>query len=180
MRDGLPLSHLYNLARLGRAGDTVHLAAGPEERAAIARWSAVSSVEQFSADIDIRKTSPSKFVLEIALAADLTQACVVTLEPVRAQIARRFRRELHFSGPVRRGAAAMEHDAVTLDGPDEEEPPEEIESLQYDLAGPVLEEYALSLDPYPRAPGAQFAPKEAVDEPPESPFAVLKKRPSGS
>ena len=55
-----------------------------------------------------------------------------------------------------------------------EEGPEEIESLHYDLAGPVLEEYVLSLDPYPRRPGVEFAPETGPLDRPESPFSVLK------
>jgi hypothetical protein len=55
-----------------------------------------------------------------------------------------------------------------------EEGPEEIQSLHYDLAVPVLEEYVLSLEPYPRRPGVAFTPKSEPSEPPESPFAVLK------
>ena len=38
MTEGLPLSHSYNLARLGNAGDTVSFAADADQRAAIARW----------------------------------------------------------------------------------------------------------------------------------------------
>ncbi len=56
----------------------------------------------------------------------------------------------------------------------EEEGPEEIESLHYDLAGPALEEYVLGLEPYPRAPQVwNFSPRRWL-EAPESPFAVLK------
>ncbi|HEX3753584.1 MAG TPA: hypothetical protein VHV26_00775 [Rhizomicrobium sp.] len=174
MDQGPPLTHVYNLARLGHAGERVRLVAGPEERAAIARWSGVSSVEGLSADIDLKKVSPSKFTLEIALTADLAQACVVTWEPVPAHIERHFRRELHFGGPVRRKVESVVPQTVALTGLEEEEPPEEIESLQYDLARPVLEEYVLSLEPYPRAEGAEFGLEPATEDRPESPFAALK------
>jgi len=55
-----------------------------------------------------------------------------------------------------------------------EDGPEEISSLHLDLAVPVLEEFALSLDPYPRRPGVEFTPKTEDSGPPDSPFAVLK------
>ena len=62
----------------------------------------------------------------------------------------------------------------------DEDVPEEIESLHYDLAGPLLEEFVLALDPYPRAPGGGIsAPPKAADDRPESPFAVLKGLKSG-
>ncbi len=174
MTEGLPLAHSYNLARLGNAGDTVSFAADEAQRGAVAKWSGVLSVEKFETQVDIRRLGPNHFGLEFALDAAVTQACVVTLEPVPARLERRFSRELHFVGPAR-------HKPVTDDsGPDlvldsaEEEAPEEIESLHYDLAGPVLEEYVLALDPYPRRPGVEFTPETGPSDRPESPFAVLK------
>ncbi len=38
----------------------------------------------------------------------------------------------------------------------EEDAPEEIDSLHYDLAAPLVEEFVLAIDPYPRAPGVAF------------------------
>ncbi len=180
MTDGLPLTHVYNLARLGHAGDVVQFTASSDECEALARWSGVLSVEKFSVRVEIKKLSPSKFALDIALTAEVVQSCVVSLEPVPAGIERRFTRELHFSGPARRGAKPPESETISVDMTGDEEPPEDIESPHYDLARPVLEEYALSLDPYPRAKGAEFGLKEPPEERPESPFAALKALKSGS
>jgi len=175
MTEGLPLSHSYNLARLGNAGDEVHFAADPESLAAIARWSGVVSVEKLETRVQISKISPTRFGVIFHLKADVTQSCVVTLEPVASHLERSFERELHFTGPVRHKAPESE---VVLDA-DPEEGPEEIQSLHYDLAVPVLEEYVLSLEPYPRRPGVEFAPKTDLEDRPESPFAVLKGLKSG-
>lgn len=173
MSDPLPFGHVYNLARLGQAGDEVRLAPTAGERAAIARWADILSLEALTADVTISKLSPSRFKLAYRLDADLSQACVVTLEPVTAHIAQAFTRELHFAGPRRRGDHP-ESGGETLVNPDAEEGPEEIENLHYDLAGPLLEELVLALDPYPRRPGAEFAAEEVAPDAPESPFAVLK------
>ncbi len=78
MTEGLPLSHSYNLARLGNTGDEVHFAADADSRAAIARWSGVVSVEKLEARVEIRKISPTRFGLTFHLLADVTQSCVVT------------------------------------------------------------------------------------------------------
>ncbi len=169
----LPLSHGYNLARLGNAGDQVEFCATEAERAAIARWSGIVSLASFEAQVDIAKLAPNRFGLSFRLTADVTQACVVTLEPVKSRMERRFERELQFHGPARhRQPAADSGQELVLDN--EEEGPEEIDSLHYDLAGPVLEEFVLSLEPYPRCPGVEFSPKTRTQDPPESPFAVLK------
>ena len=173
MTEGLPLAQDYNLARLGNAGDEVRIAADAQQRAAIARWSGVVSVERLEVRIEIRKISASRFGLTFHLAADVTQSCVVTLEPVKGHMARSFERELHFVGGSIRHKAPESEPELVLDS-DPEEGPEEIQSLHYDLAVPVLEEYALSLEPYPRYPGVEFAAKTDPEDRPESPFAVLK------
>jgi len=56
----------------------------------------------------------------------------------------------------------------------EDEAPEEIESLDYDLAGPLLEELSLAIDPYPRAPGVTFESPADETRSAEGPFAALK------
>lgn len=170
---GLPLAHSYNLARLGNAGDEVVITADADQRAAIARWAGIVALGSFEAKITISKLSPNRFGLDYRLTADVVQSCVVTLDPVESRMDHSFTRELRFIGPVR-------HKQVDDDsGPElvldsEEEGPEEIESLHYDLAGPLLEEFVLSLEPYPRRPGVEFSPKTEAQERPESPFAVLK------
>ncbi len=169
----LPLAQSYNLARLGNAGDRVAFAAGAAERAQIARWSGIVSVEMFEATVEIAKLAANRFGLSFHLTAEVTQACVVTLEPVKSRVERSFARELHFSAPARhRPPAADSGPELVLDG--EEEGPEEIESLHYDLAGPVLEEFVLSLEPYPRCTGVEFSPQTDTREQPDNPFAVLK------
>lgn len=173
MTEDLPLTHSYNLARLGNAGDLVTITADERERGEIAKWAGIVSLESFEAKIEISKLGPSRFGLSFHLAAELIQSCVVTLEPVKSRMDRSFSRELHFTGPSR-------HKPISDDsGPElvldtDEEGPEEIESLHYDLAGPLLEEFVLSLEPYPRRPGVEFSPQTEGGDRPESPFAVLK------
>ena len=180
MTDTLPLTQPYNLSRLGNAGDTVTFTADADQRAAIAVWSGVLSIDSFSATVTLRKLAPTRFGLDFTVTADLQQACVVTLEPVPAHLETRFSRELLFAGPARRKPDAKPHDKgdesnadLVLDA-SEEEGAEEIESLHFDLAGPVLEEYVLALEPYPRRPGVAFTPQSDASDRPESPFAVLK------
>ena len=173
MSDGLPLSQSYNLARLGNAGDVVTITADDAQRAAIAKWAGIVSLEGFAAKVEISKQGSTRFALAYHLSADLTQACVVTLEPVQSHMDHRFGRELLFTGPARhRPSTDDSAPALVLEG--EEEAPEEIESLHYDLAGPALEEFVLALEPYPRRPGVEFAPQTDEADRPESPFAVLK------
>jgi uncharacterized metal-binding protein YceD (DUF177 family) len=165
-----PLTHSYNLSRLGNAGDAVRIEADDAQRGAIAKLAGVVSLERLAAAVTLTKSSPSRFLLTYHMEADVTQACVVTLEPVPSSIARDFTRELHFVGTGHRLPEGADLELAVSD----EEEPEEIESLHYDLAGPLLEEFLLALDPYPRCPGVEFDAARHADAPPESPFAVLK------
>lgn len=183
MREGLPFSHSYNLARLGNAGDRVRFAADEAERGAIAKWSEILSLEKFETEVELKKLAANRFALSFRLVAEITQSCVVTLEPVSSHLEKSFTRELVFVGMSRNRDVA---DSSSVSGADlvldtdQEEGPEEIDSLHQDLAAPVLEEFVLALDPYPRRPGVEFAPKSPDSEPPPSPFAVLKGLKQGS
>ncbi len=101
MTEGLPLSHSTNLARLGAAGDRVTFAADDAARAAIARWAGILSLERLEVKVELKKLGPVRFGLDFSVTADVTQACVVTLEPVPAHLEHSFHRELHFAGPIR-------------------------------------------------------------------------------
>ena len=171
-------SQSYNLARLGNAGDVVAFVADADQRAAIAQWSQVMALDRFKAQVALRKAGADRFTLDFTLIVDVVQACVVTLEPVPAHLERRFTRELHFTGHIRRKLPPESQGEVVLDS-DLDEGPEEIDSLHYDLVGPVLEEYVLALEPYPRCPGVEFEPPADGMPAKESPFAALKGLKSG-
>ena len=174
MSDRLPLSHLYNLNRLGQAGDEVSFSAADEDRAALARFAGVSRVDLFAARIVLRKPAANRFQLEFTLEADIVQDCVVSLAEVPSHIERRFIRVLNFDPGLKRAKDRPDEDFLQ-----EDDRPEDIDSLHYDLAAPLIEEFVLAIDPYPRAPGVAFEGPKATQAPPESPFAVLKGLKSG-
>ncbi|MGZ5930157.1 MAG: YceD family protein [Rhizomicrobium sp.] len=176
MSEDLPFVHPYNLNRLGQAGDTVTINATDEERIALARFSDLLHVDSFAGRVELKKTAPNRFRLDFTLTADIRQACVVTLVDVPSHIERRFSRDLHFSPASRRAPELPSAEEVSLD---DEDSPEEISTLHYDLTAPLIEEFLLAIDPYPRAPGVEFRPPSEGDKPPESPFAVLKGLKSG-
>ena len=169
MTDRLPFALGYNLARLGNAGDLVVFAAAEAERALIAKWAGIVSLEQFEGRIELKKLEPNRFGLNFNLTVEVTQSCVVSLEPVKSRTERDFNRELHFVGNTRhRVPADQTSPDLVLDAV--EEGPEEIESLQYDLAAPLLEEFILSLEAYPRNPGVKFSTQVAPWNSPKVPL----------
>jgi hypothetical protein len=171
------ISRIYNLNRLGQAGDEVNLDLNGGERselAELAKEASVLEVPEFSARVGLKKISPSRFDLHYHLVAEIIQACVVTLEPLTARIGKDFIRELQYAPNPRR---PVEKEIVITPGDDDL--PEEIESLHFDLAGPLIEEFLLAIDPYPRAPGVAFQAPEGMGAKPVSPFGVLKGLKSG-
>jgi len=164
-------AHRYNLGRLGNSGDKVRIVADEPQRGAIAVLAEALSVPRFEAVVTLTKTAATRYRLDYRLDAEVEQACVVTLEPVSASIARGFSRELHFIGTGPRRPVQVTE--IDLSGGDDEVP-EEIDNLHYDLAGAALEEFLLGLDPYPRAPGVEFTPAPEVPDAQISPFAALK------
>jgi hypothetical protein len=168
-----PITHPYELGRLSQAGDEVVIAPGEEDRARIADWAGVDAVDAFTAKIELRKVTPTRFAFDADLVADIAQSCVVTLEPVHTRIERKFSRDLYLTEAAQHVSKEIEIAPVDDDGR------EEIISLRYDLAMPVLEELVLAIDPYPRAPGVQFEPPPDPDHAESHPFAALKGLQSG-
>jgi uncharacterized metal-binding protein YceD (DUF177 family) len=171
----MSLSRVYNLNKLGQLGDEITLDADEAERAALAKSADVLDVPKFAARIVLKKSGANSFQIHYDLAAEIVQACVVTLEPLVARIVKDFERELHYTPNLRRAAGETE----IVIAPCDDELPEEIDSPHYDLAVPLMEEFLLAIDPYPRAPGVEFQPPEGMTDKPESPFAALKGLKSG-
>lgn len=170
-----PIQHIYDLNRLSAVGDDVVVTAKGDELVQLARWAEVESVTRFEGRIALRRLSTTRFSYEAELSADIVQSCVVTLDPVHAHIARKFARILLLTA----GRPASGSETIVLPS-DADDSPDEIESSRYDLAIPLLEELALAIDPYPRAPGVAFEAPVSGSAPEESPFAVLKKLKPGA
>ena len=163
-----PFSRTYDLADLSDAGDEVVIAPDADQRARLAEWAGVDAVDSFEARVTLRRRSADRFDYDAVLSADLVQSCVVSLQPVRSHLTLDVSRALHlFKFPA--SAKIAQHELA----PASDEGPEEIKDRQYDLAAPLLEEFALAIDPYPRAPGVVFEASTDGDAT-ESPFAVLK------
>jgi hypothetical protein len=169
-----PVQKFYDLSTLSAAGAELTVAAKPDELAGIAQWIGVDGVTKFEGRVTLQKLSQNRFGYEADMVADVVQSCVVTLEPVRSRIARHFARALHLT----HGPAAARLETVVI-SPVEDDSLEEISSQRYDLAGPLLEELSLAIDPYPRAPGVAFETPGAEKDPKDNPFAVLKQLKEG-
>jgi uncharacterized metal-binding protein YceD (DUF177 family) len=166
MNNNFEFSKPIDVMRLPAGGGTYALAASAEERAALAVRFALLSLDRLEAEVQLEPAAGGFYRLSARLSADLTQACVVTLEPVASHIEESF--SLLYGTPD-------DQDEVLLDG--DSETIEPLEGGIVDIGEAVAQQLSLALDPFPRAPGAALAEEADLSDqnPPESPFAALAK-----
>jgi uncharacterized metal-binding protein YceD (DUF177 family) len=113
----------------------------------------------------------SLYRLDGRIRAQVTQECVVTLEPLEATIDAGFQR-LYTPVPPREDRDGADDLDVDTDADD---PPDVLTDEQLDIGEVAAEQLALALDPYPRKPGAEMdgAYSSKGTAPEENPFAVL-------
>jgi uncharacterized metal-binding protein YceD (DUF177 family) len=173
MSDPLPeFTRPLELDRIGEIETTHDFTATVEECAALAERFSLLGIDKLTARLKLRRTRGRALVrLTGHFAADVVQACVVTVEPVPAHIEQDF---AVLYGDIDSGAE------VLID-PEQDTDLEPLPEGALDLGEIVAQELALALDPYPRSPGAALSPaappggEEAAPEKPQSPFADLVK-----
>jgi uncharacterized protein len=146
------------------------LRANDAECAALAERFGIPGIARLSGTLDVTRPGQGPAIRIVGeVTAEVTQTCVVSLEPFTQTVGERFVQRYTFE-------EVAEPPEVFSD-PDAEEPPEPIAGDTLDIGEVLAEQLALALDPYPRAPGVAFGGArfgEAEDAPPASPFAVLK------
>jgi uncharacterized metal-binding protein YceD (DUF177 family) len=145
--------------------------AAPDELARIARALNLVACNALRAEYAISPSIGGRYRLSGRLSAEVTQACVVTLDLVVNPIEESF--DVTFWPPE--DIPAPQSGAVDLD---DEPEPEPIVAGQIAVGRVVFECLAATIDPFPRKPGAALdwqepAPEEPGGAKPNSPFAVL-------
>ena len=148
--------------RIGPGGLEQTIEATAAERAALAVRLGVPEVLALAATFRLSRGAAGRIAARAHLAGRLVRECVVSLDPFTADIAEDF--------SVAFVPEASLDAAIDLEGDDE---------IPYtggviDIGEAVAEQVALTLDPYPRRPGATLA--EAAMSDPALPFAALERR----
>jgi hypothetical protein len=189
-RPGLPFSRPLAVSEVPVDGLKITIRAEEKERAAIASANGLIALTRLEADFRVQRESAEGIALTGTLTADTRQTCVVTLEDFDATIvepiymrfapAAEAERPVHPGKGERRGArrqdsdttdAVRSHHAIDFN----DDPPDPLIGGEIDLGAVTAEFLTLSLDPYPKKPGASFedlAPSE--DASAASPFAKLR------
>ncbi len=171
-----PLSRIVRVDALPRDGETVTIEASAAERAALAAALDLPSIERLHATLTVRRAAKGGARVIGAVAGEVTQTCVVTLEPFPATVEEAIDVRFAPRDEARERRPFEEPETVSLTGEDEPDP---IVDGKIDLGALAAEFFALGLDPYPRKPGVAFEPP-AEPEPETTPFPVLRGEPKTS
>lgn len=146
------------------------LEANAAERAALARRFGLPAIDKLQAKLHLQRVHGGTAIrLSGHIDADVTQTCVVSLEPVQNRVEEDF---------TILYAADAPQDAIAAESDSEESWAEPLPQGGLDIGEVVAQHLSLALDPYPRRaetelPGqpdaAGFAPAK------ESPFSALAK-----
>lgn len=162
--------------QVGREPKRRRIEANVAERARLAERLGLAELNRLVADVELRRRGGGRIELAGELEAELVQLCVVTLEPVPASI-----RE-SFATAFMELPEGVEEAAESVISLDQTEPPEPIRDGSLDLGEAVVQQLAVAIDPYPRAPGAvaDWPGKESEGQAESAgrrPFAGLKMTP---
>jgi Large ribosomal RNA subunit accumulation protein YceD len=165
----------YALDKLGDRPVATAIEASDAERAALAARFGVLAIARLTAKFKIRRARAGRAVrLEGAVEGEVTQACVVSLAPVRQTIREKFV-TLYVPEADLKPIEMDEAGAVSLDAfLGDEELEEALPDGPLDLGEIAAQEFAVAIDPYPRADGAGFKADWGAGAPLASPFADLK------
>ena len=139
------------------------------ERRALAKRFGVLAIDALAAKVSLESRSKGRLIVAKGdLNADVTQSCVVTLQPLPRKVTESFEVRLAV-GPDTEDSPIIDFD------PAAEDVPEPIDGDSVDIGELVAQHLSLALDPYPRAEDAELeakalaAGKVAAD----GPFAKL-------
>lgn len=157
-----PVSFLAHVARLPQKGLPVVIEADQRQRQALAAAHGLQSVEGFRADLMVEPWKRHGVKVLGRVEADITQECVVTLEPLKAHIDEEVE-GLFLPEDSKLGRLGFEGGGEILlaaEGPDG---PETFHGDTIDVGALAEQFFGLGIDPYPRKPGATLDDGDTED-----------------
>lgn len=146
--------------------------ADADQLAALTKEAGIVAIGTFRLNVEALRWRKDGLRIKGEVNAEITQTCVVSLEPFDSEASLSFERRFLPEERIK-----VENEVVVC--VDEDDPPEAYGPSGVDLFDIAREEFILLLDPYPRKPGASF--ETAPDNPSNdestgnNPFAALRK-----
>lgn len=157
-----------HVSRLPQKGMPVRIEADAAQREALARDHGLVSVERYVADLVVTPWKRHGVKVKGRVEGDITQACVVTLEPLTAHIDEEVEGLFLPEGSKlgRQGFEGGGEILLDADGPDS---PETFIGDTIDVGALAEQFFGLAIDPYPRKAGVSLETEPDGAEP-ESEF----------
>ena len=173
-RLGPEFSRPFSPDSLGEDEVVERVEASEAERSAVARRLSLVSLDRLAAVLRIGR-SDGQGVISVAghFEAEVTQTCVVSLQPLGRHLAKDFSAR-YWLEPADAGETGTVDVDAALD-----DPPETLGPDGLDLGEVVVQQLAIALDPYPRRDDAtletlEWDGKKGDEAAKESPFEGLK------
>jgi uncharacterized metal-binding protein YceD (DUF177 family) len=174
MTEERAFSRLVRVDALLREGQAVTIEASPAEREELAQFYRLPAIAALTATLRLDPWGQGGARVTGTVHGELTQTCVVSLEPFPATVDEDVDVRFTPQSPANSRSRPIE-ETQTFSLADEDEPDPVIDG-KIDLGALTAELFALGLDPYPRKPGAAFDEEGTDSEPTDSPFAALAQR----
>lgn len=167
-----PLSAwLHRVEDVPDRGLTTERVATESELAALSQALDIVACRRLAVTYRLKPLGGARYRLTGTIAADVTQACIVTLEPIEGEIRENFEEEFWPPELIAEDGKGGEVEQEILS----QQTREVVEQGQIAVGRLVYEHIATALDPYPRRTDAAFkwSPPEGAETSADNPFAVL-------
>lgn len=170
------IPHMVSVVRLPQNGMNLTLTANDKELRALAQEHELVSVQSFTAELLIRKWRKDGVKINGSLTADITQHCIITLEPLVSRVENEIDAVFVQEGS-KLARPPLSNDGEIVIDYDGADIPETFSGDTIDVGALAEEFFGLAIDPYPRKPGAvlEASADEVAEAPKPSPFASLLK-----
>lgn len=169
-----PVSFKIDVSRLPAKGLAVELEADDAQRAELAARHELRAVNAFGFTLRVSPWKREGAQVVGRVSADITQNCVVSLDPVDARIDETV--SAVFVPENSRLAPVETEDGEILLDAEGDDAPETFTGNRIDVGALAEELFVLAIDPYPRRSGVELpenVESKSEDPEPASPFAKL-------
>lgn len=164
-----PVSYPVTITRLPAKGLPVRFEADEAMREALAQAHGLVSVERFVVDVLVENWKGSGVSVKGTVQADVTQSCIVTLDPLPARIDAEIK-SIFLPNNSKLARFQEPNGEIVID-PYGDDVPEVFDGDKIDVGAHAEEYFAIMLDPYPRKPGVDPVEILEGEEAPVNPLA---------
>lgn len=170
--EALPLSRIVVVSKVPKKGLRLKITLSEQEETDLMQYCDLGGIGSFEADLFLEKVTTAKLRLTGTVRANVTQSCVLSLQPVHTRVDEDIDLLLVPCDMIERFTEKLDEEGALVMSVDEDIP-DTYANDQVDLGAFALEHFALGLDSYPQAKTAVFEGQADAPEVTDSPFSGL-------